>query len=81
MIRRPLAALAAAAVFPSPPAVSTSRCVPGCTPARPRSRELGMDKCIKGGTVTLVPANGKLFWFWTGEKSEDPSVVLTRTGD
>lgn len=45
----------------------------------------GLDKCVKGGTVTLVPANGKLFWFWTGENSEDPEVnasaVLTRTGD
>ncbi len=45
----------------------------------------GADNCIKGGTVTLVPANGKLFWYWTGEHSEDPEVnasaVLTRTGD
>lgn len=45
----------------------------------------GMDKCVKGGTVTLVPAGGKLFWYWTGENSEDPEMtaaaVLTRTGD
>jgi len=45
----------------------------------------GHDNCIKGGTVTLVPVNGKLFWYWTGENSEDPEVnasaVLTRKGD
>ncbi len=45
----------------------------------------GADKCIVGGTVTLVPVNGKLFWYWTGENSDDPEVnasaVLTRTGD
>ncbi len=45
----------------------------------------GLDTCISGGTVTLVPVNGKLFWYWTGENSDDPEVnasaVLTRTGD
>jgi len=45
----------------------------------------GAEACITGGTVTLVPANGKLFWYWTGENSNDPEVnasaVLTRTGD
>lgn len=45
----------------------------------------GAETCISGGTVTLVPANGKLFWYWTGENSDDPEVnasaVLTRTGD
>jgi hypothetical protein len=45
----------------------------------------GVETCISGGTVTLAPANGKLFWYWTGENSDDPEVnasaVLTRTGD
>lgn len=45
----------------------------------------GLDTCISGGTVTLVPVNGKLFWYWTGENSDDPEVnasaVLTRTRD
>lgn len=44
----------------------------------------GAETCISGGTVTLVPANGKLFWYWTGENTDDPEVnasaVLTRTG-
>ena len=45
----------------------------------------GLETCISCGTVTLVPVNGKLFWYWTGEHSDDPEVnasaVLTRTGD
>ena len=45
----------------------------------------GLDTCISGGTVTLVPVNGNLFWYWTGENSDDPEVnasaVLTRTRD
>lgn len=45
----------------------------------------GLENCLSGGTVTLVPANGKLFWYWTGERTDDPEVnasaVLSRTGD
>lgn len=44
----------------------------------------GAENCISGGTVTLIPANGKMFWYWTGENSDDPEVnasaVLVRTG-
>lgn len=45
----------------------------------------GADNCITGGKVTLIRHGDRLFWYWTGEGSDDPEVsaaaVLTRTGD
>jgi len=45
----------------------------------------GAETCIKGGTVTLIRKGDRLFWYWTGENSNDPEVsaaaVLVRTGD
>jgi hypothetical protein len=42
----------------------------------------GAERCMAGGTVTVVADRGKLFWYWTGEATEEPEVaaaaVLTR---
>lgn len=34
----------------------------------------GQDNCINGSTVTVIPAKGMLFVYWTGEGSDDPEV-------
>jgi hypothetical protein len=45
----------------------------------------GVDNCVNGSTVTVIPAKGLLFVYWTGEGSDDPEVnasaVLLRVGD
>lgn len=45
----------------------------------------GADTCVVGGTVTMVRDGGRLFWYWTGDGTDEPEIsataVLRRVGD